>query len=108
MSFLGIAISIRLLKCTGSEPIYHHLVKIIPPILITLSSLFGIIIGNFGQNNPFVFTIFTSFSIAALLILVCNELLVQDSNSEKIKKYEWLINTALLFGLFVIMCLSTI
>jgi hypothetical protein len=108
MSFLGIAISIRLLKCSGSEPIYHHFVRIIPPILIATSSLFGITLGSFSQRNPFVLTVLTSFAIAALLNLVCNELLVKDSKNEKMKESEWLINTSLLFGLFVIICLNTI
>lgn len=77
MGFLGLAVSIRIQKCTGSSLIARYSAIFIPPWIMFFSSIFSFYGGSAIQENPIFFKLFISFGIVALLSLVINELLVE-------------------------------
>ena len=71
MSFLGMAYSARITKCTGSTRLSRMLALYIPPLIMFFSSGFGAYLGDAARSIPSVFVAFVAFGVVALLALVC-------------------------------------
>ena len=76
MSFLGMAYTTRIMKCTGSSSTLRLLSTYIPPLIMFAASGFGGWMVESGQfiGNPAIFIGFVAFAVVLLLALV-NDLL---------------------------------
>lgn len=89
MGFLGLAVSLRIRKCTGSSATARGLVLVLPPLVMLLAAGVGAFSGALARAHPVVFIGFISFGIVALLYLVVNELLVEAREAQEGKEYWW-------------------
>jgi len=89
MGFLGLAVSLRIRKCTGSSATARCLVLVLPPLVMLLAAGVGAFSGALARAHPVVFIGFISFGIVALLYLVVNELLVEAREAQEGKEYWW-------------------
>jgi len=105
MGFLGIAVSMRIRKCTGSPLLFRYTCLILPPIFLLISAVFGMLFGNLTKEYPFLYISFISFGIVALVSLAVNELFWESRNSLDGNDYWW-NSTILFFGIYIIIFIS--
>lgn len=89
MGFLGLAVSLRVRKCTGSSTLARYTSLILPPLIMLAAALVGALGGSAARSHPVVYIGFISFGIVALLYLVVNELLVEAREAQSGKEYWW-------------------
>ena len=89
MGFLGLAVSLRIQKCTGSSAWARNTALVMPPLLMLGSSALGAASGSAARAHPAAYIGFISFGIVALLYLVVNELLVEAREAQAGKEYWW-------------------
>lgn len=89
MGFLGLAVSVRVQKCTGSSLLMRYTSLIVPPLIMLLSAVVGSLCGVLARIHPRVYIGFISFGIVALLYLVVNELLVEAREALGGQEYWW-------------------
>eukprot|EP00595_Chromulina_sp_UTEXLB2642_P002390 CAMPEP_0196767874 /NCGR_PEP_ID=MMETSP1095-20130614/42065_1 /TAXON_ID=96789 ORGANISM="Chromulina nebulosa, Strain UTEXLB2642" /NCGR_SAMPLE_ID=MMETSP1095 /ASSEMBLY_ACC=CAM_ASM_000446 /LENGTH=545 /DNA_ID=CAMNT_0042136649 /DNA_START=42 /DNA_END=1683 /DNA_ORIENTATION=- len=105
MSFLGMAYSTRLSRCTGSSLMMRLLALYMPPLLMFLSSGFGAFLGILAHHVPSVFIAFVAFGVVALLALVCNELLIEARDAQGDDE-RWYITIMVFAGVYIVLMLS--
>lgn len=124
MCFLGVAVAVRVKRCTGSSYAARMMAIICPPFIITLSCLFGtfagasLIVGSplssdssaTSSSSPEYMLAAVSFGIYALLHLSINELLVHGSGHGEKEGLSFLQELALsngvILGVFVVLVLD--
>lgn len=94
MSLLGLIISVRIKKCTGSSLWIQALSLMICPIVMYCFYVLGILFSSILSLNIFYFKVFIAFSIASLVNLTCNDLLYDARQACNSEDYWW--NSALL------------
>lgn len=107
MGFLGLAVSLRIRKCTGSSATARCLVLVLPPLAMLLAAGVGAFSGALARTYPVVFIGFISFGIVALLYLVVNELLVEAREAQGGKEYWWTA-MVLFVGIYSVILLDMI
>jgi hypothetical protein len=105
MSFLGMAFSSRVTKCTGSSVFNRYFTVISPPVAMFLSSGLGACIGTVAKAHPLLFIGFVSFGIVALLSLVCNELILEAA--EQSRERTW-ISLLVFLGVYIVFILNLV
>ena len=75
MGFLGIAISMRVRKCTGSSVCFRFVTLVVPPFVIFLSAELGVLVGSVSSQKVIFNSMINSFAVVCLLHLAINELL---------------------------------
>jgi ZIP family zinc transporter len=107
MGFLGLAVSLRVRKCTGSSALARTTVLVLPPLVMLAAALVGALSGAAARAHPVVYIGFISFGIVALLYLVVNELLVEAREAQAGKEYWW---TAMVMfvGIYSVMVLDSL
>jgi zinc transporter ZupT len=107
MSFLGIAVSMRIRKCTGSNILLRYLSLLTPPLVMCLFTFVGMFCGAAAAAHAPLFVMFVSFGIVALLSLACNELLWESRQA--VGGEDTWQNTMILFvGVFLIIVMDKI
>ena len=102
MSFLGMALTVRVMKCTGSSALIRNLSIISPPFIMLLASTMGALVGTVAIEHHVFFVIFVSFGVVALLFLVCNELLIEAKNVQGDDEVWWI--TCMIFvGIYIVL-----
>ncbi len=71
----------RIRKCTGSAFIFRLASVVLPALIMLASTAVGAYMGNVASNKPWLFLVFISFGIVALMCLACNELLWEARTS---------------------------
>ena len=89
MGFLGLAVSLRVSKCTASSMLARTTVLVMPPLIMLAAAVFGAVTGALARAHPVLYIGFISFGIVALLYLVVNELLVEAREAQGGKEYWW-------------------
>ena len=89
MGFLGLAVSIRVNKCTGSSAAMRWFALLFPPLVMLTAAVVGALVGTVLKAYPTVFVGFISFGIVALLSLVVNELLVEARKTQEENERWW-------------------
>ena len=107
MGFLGLAVSLRVSKCTGSSTVARTTVLVLPPLIMLGAAVIGAVSGALARAHPVVFIGFISFGIVALLYLVVNELLVEAREAQGGKEYWWTA-MVLFVGIYSVMVLDMI
>jgi zinc transporter ZupT len=107
MAFLGMAVSVRVRKCTGSSVAVRYLSMIAPPVVMYLTTLIGAAMGSAAKSVPFIFVTFVSFGVVALLFLVCNELLVEARKAHE-ENEKWWITAVVFLGIWLVMVMGDI
>lgn len=102
MSFLGMAYSTRLVKCTGSSALERTVAMYSPPLLMFLSSGFGAFLADAARSVPAVYVGFVSFGVVALLFLVCNELII-EARSNQGDDGKWWVSILIFLGIYVVL-----
>jgi zinc transporter ZupT len=105
MGFLGIAVSVRIKRCTSSSLIVRYASIVFPPLFVVIFSVIGSIIGNLSKSQSFYFIAFVSLGIYCLLNLVFDELLVEARNG--FHDVPWHLKSMIFLGLFVVITLNT-
>jgi zinc transporter ZupT len=113
MGFLGLAVSVRVQKCTGSAWIYRILSLIIPPLIMFGTAILSFVAGYSIKHHAVFYNLFISFGIVALLSLVINELLVEardianrmKEESEENKEYWW-SGMIFFFGIYMVLLMD--
>eukprot|EP01041_Mallomonas_annulata_P002225 gene2225-4324_t len=90
MSMLGMALSARVAKCTGSTLIIRYGFICAPPVLMLAGTALGAYLGDISKKIPIMFVSFVTFGIVALMFLACTELLIEASEIQKGKKKWWI------------------
>lgn len=76
MGALGLAVSVRINKCTGSSITLRYLALIVPPVAMLAATVCSsMLTGTASHANPAMSLFFVAFGVVALLCLACNELL---------------------------------
>ena len=102
MSFLGMALTVRVMKCTGSSTLIRNLSIVSPPFIMLLASTMGALVGTMALEHHIFFVIFVSFGVVALLFLVCNELLIEAKNVQGDDEVWW-ITSMIFVGIYVVL-----
>eukprot|EP01038_Epipyxis_sp_PR26KG_P007894 gene7894-10713_t len=105
MSFLGMAYSARLSKCTGSSAKVRFCAVYIPPLIMFLASGLGAAIASATVGIPALYIGFVSFGLVALLFLVCNELLI-EARAAQGEDERWWISIMVFIGIYLVLMLS--
>ena len=102
MSFLGMALTVRVMKCTGSSELVRNLSIVAPPFIMLLASTLGALVGMIVLDHHVFFVIFVSFGVVALLFLVCNELLIEAKSIQGDEEIWWI--TCMIFvGIYLVL-----
>lgn len=102
MSFLGMAYSARLKKCTGSSLFYRTLALYTPPFIMFFASGIGAALGSAVQNLPALFIGMVAFGAVALLFLVTNELLIEARQAQG-EEDLWYISIMVFVGIYLVL-----
>jgi len=102
MSFLGMAYSARLSKCTGSSLIARQAALYLPCLLMFFASGFGSFAAEAARDYPAVFVSFVSFGVTALISLVCCELLIEARESQG-DEAKWWVQLFIFAGVYVVL-----
>ena len=107
MGFLGLAVSLRVRKCTGNSSCARMSALICPPLVMLAAAVIGAVSGSAARAHPVVYIGFISFGIVALLYLVVNELLVEAREAQAGKEYWWTA-MVLFVGIYSVMLLDLV
>ena len=102
MSFLGMAYSARIAKCTGSTPINRMLALLGPPLVMFLASGLGAWLADITTAYPTIYIAFVSFGIIVLLALVCCELLIEAREAQGDEE-RWYVSALVFVGIYFIL-----
>jgi len=107
MSFLGMAYSSRLCKCTGSTPHARFIATLFPPLLMLLATGVGASLAKIAFNIPAVYIGFVAFGVIALLTLVCCELLIEARENQQ-NNEKWFIQGLIFVGVYLVLMLDNV
>lgn len=107
MGFLGIAVSMRIQKCTASYASTRYAALILPPLVMLGAAVLGLYTAQSAQQQPLIYVSFISFGIVALVHLVVNELLSEARESIKGRE-QWWTAMVLFAGIYVVLILDLI
>jgi hypothetical protein len=105
MAFLGIAVSIRIKRCSGSHLLLRYSSVVVPPLFVCIFAVLGINLGNLSRDHSFFFISFVAFGIYCLLNLTINELLVEARGGKE--EIPWQLNSMVFLGLFIVITLNS-
>ena len=106
MSLLGMALSARVVKCTGSPLLFRYAAISTPPLCMIGGAVVGCFLGDISQSDPIMFVAFVSFGIVALLYLVCNELIIEAREAQDGKNMWW-ISVNIFVGVYAVLMMNT-
>ena len=107
MTFLGVAYSSRLTKCTGSSEDMRAVFIYVPPLIMFFSSGFGswlVASGQFGEASA-VFIGFVAFAVICLVGLVCGELLIEAREAQG-ENEQWWVNAFVFLGVYAVLIID--
>lgn len=102
MSFLGMAYSSRIIKCTGSDYMVRQFSIMGPPCLMLIASGFGACLAQAAVAVPAVYISFVSFGVVALIGLACNELLIEAHQSQG-EDGKWFVKILFFVGFYLVL-----
>lgn len=105
MSFLGMAYSSRLKKCTGSTLFTRTVALYTPPLIMFMASGVGAALGSVVQDLPALFIGLVAFGAVALMFLVTNELLI-EAHSAQGEEEHWYISIMVFVGIYLVLMLD--
>lgn len=105
MGFLGMAVSLKVQKCTASYPSTRLLSLIVPPFIMLAAAVGGMCAASVSQAHPVLFTGFIAFGIVALVHLVINELLSEARETIKGKEQWWTAMTVFA-GIYIVVLMD--
>ncbi len=101
MAFLGMALTSRVMRCTGSTVTMRYLCIVVSPLLMWLAAGLGGLLGLACQSVPIAFTAVIAFGVVAILFLVCNELLIEARELQG-EDPKWWISVTVFLGVFIV------
>ena len=101
MAFLGMAVSIRVRKCTGSSMFVRYACITVPPLIMLGATVLGSLVGSISKSYPILFVTFVAFGVIALLYLVFNELLVEAREAQE-GDVRWWVTAVVFVGIYVV------
>ena len=107
MTFMGVAYSSRLTKCTGSSEDMRAVFIYVPPLIMFLASGFGgwlVTSGQFGEASA-VFIGFVAFAVICLVGLVCGELLIEAREAQGGQE-QWWVNAFIFLGVYTVLIID--
>lgn len=107
MGFLGLALTARVMKCTGSSLLMRYAAIVLPPLIMWLAAPLGGFIGAVTLAYPIVYVSFVSFGVLAILFLVCNELLIEAKEAQG-EEERWWISAMVFMGIYIVLILNGI
>ena len=107
MSLLGMALSTRVTKCTGSSKLVRYAAVATPPVVMVLGTLLGTYLGDISKRDPLLFTSFVSFGIVSLLYLCCNELIIEAREIQKGGNL-WYVSIYLFVGVYSVIAMDAL
>lgn len=105
MSFLGMAYTTRIMKCTGSTLTNRRIAIYCPPLLMFLSSGFGALVGNAASAVPAIFVTFVAFGVVALLFLACCELFIEAKEVQG-ENEKWYLTATIFLGVYTVLVIN--
>lgn len=102
MGFLGMAYSLRISRCTGSNSTVRAIALFSPPVVMTLAAGAGALVAHVATNIPVLYVSFVGFGIVALLALVCGELLIEARENQGELTY-WYVQLCLFVGVYIVL-----
>ena len=107
MSFLGIAYSARVSKCSGSTPFNRLMAILIPPLLMFVNSGLGAWLAELTVEYPTIYIAFVSFGIIVYLALVCCELLIEAREIQGDDE-KWYVTVFVFVGIYSVLMIDRI
>ena len=107
MSFLGMAVSMRVRKCTGSSQQARYACIIVPPLIMLGATILGAVVGSVSKAYPILFVTFVAFGVIALLYLVFNELLAEAREAQE-GDVRWWVTAIIFVGIYVVLMMDQI
>lgn len=105
MAFLGMAVSMRVRKCTASSKFVRHACITVPPLIMLLATVLGSLVGSISKSYPILFVTFVAFGVIALLYLVFNELLVEAREAQE-GEVRWWVTAVVFVGIYVVIMMD--
>jgi len=105
MSFLGMAYSARIAKCTGSTSFNRLLAILCPPLIMFLAAGLGAWLADITVAYPTIYVAFVSFGIIVLLALVCGELLIEAREAQKDDE-KWYVSILVFAGIYLVLMID--
>eukprot|EP00596_Hydrurales_sp_CCMP1899_P000443 CAMPEP_0119036262 /NCGR_PEP_ID=MMETSP1177-20130426/3847_1 /TAXON_ID=2985 /ORGANISM="Ochromonas sp, Strain CCMP1899" /LENGTH=554 /DNA_ID=CAMNT_0006995841 /DNA_START=152 /DNA_END=1816 /DNA_ORIENTATION=- len=105
MAFLGMAVSIRVNKCTGSSKFVRYSCITVPPFIMLGATVLGSFAGTISKGYPLIFVTFVAFGVIALLYLVFNELLVEARDAQE-GNVQWWVTAVVFVGFYVVLMMD--
>lgn len=105
MSFLGMAYTSRLVKCTASSKLSLYTALYGPPLMMFLAAGLGAAIGSSAEKATVPFVAMVSFGAVALLFLVCNELLIEAREAQG-EEDRWYISITVFAGIYLVLMMD--
>lgn len=102
MAFLGMAVSIRVRKCTGSSTFVRYACITVPPLIMLAATMLGSLAGSISKSYPILFVTFVAFGVIALLYLVFNELLVEARDAQE-GDIRWWVTAVIFVGIYAVL-----
>ena len=106
MGFLGIALSIRIAKCTGSPLLLRIGAIAAPPTVMLLAAMVGGLTGESAGQHPMVLVAIVCFGVVVLLALVCNELLIEAAEGNR--DDTWWVSLMTFVGIYVVLVMDLV
>jgi zinc transporter, ZIP family len=107
MSFLGMAVSMRVRKCTGSSLFVRYACIIVPPLIMLGATVCGAVVGSISKSFPILFVTFVAFGVIALLYLVFNELLAEAREAQE-GDVRWWVTAVVFVGIYVVLMIDRV
>jgi zinc transporter ZupT len=107
MSFLGMAYSVRLKKCTGSTALVRAVALTAPPLLMFLAAGLGAWLAAVAHDLPFVFIAFVAFGVVALISLACGELVIEAREAQGTEEL-WYVSLVLYLGIYLVLMIANV
>lgn len=105
MAFLGMAVSMRVRKCTGSSSFVRYACIVVPPFIMLGATVLGAVVGSISKLYPVLFVTFVAFGVIALLYLVFNELLVEAREAQE-GDIRWWVTAVVFVGIYVVLMMD--
>lgn len=107
MSLLGMALSSRVTKCTGSSKFIRYLAVSSPPLVMIVGTMTGTYLGDVSRRDPLLFTAFVAFGIVSLLYLCCNELIIEAREAQKGENL-WYVSIFIFVGVYSVIAMDAL
>jgi zinc transporter ZupT len=108
MGFLGLTVGVRVGKCTGSSYAVRVWSMYLPAFIIVPAALAGVYLTSFASTDPILLVGFVAFGTAALLYLVCVELIPEAKEANESDGDRKWVTAMIFFAIYITLVYNSV